>query len=53
MKAKKVGRPKIGQPISITLTKKQRDWLEAQREDGEPLTRVVRKLISECMDRKG
>jgi hypothetical protein len=43
------GRPRIGQPISITLTEEQRDWIDAQITPGGTRTEVFRRIIAAAM----
>lgn len=45
----KSGRKRIGQPISITLTERQRMWIAAQHEDGESRCETIRRIINEAM----
>lgn len=47
----KAGRPRIGQPISITLTEAQKDWIDSQIQEGETRTQVVRRIINEAMNK--
>lgn len=47
---KKRGRPKIGAPISITLTDEQRAWLEKNIPPGSTLTAFVRAIIQGAID---
>lgn len=49
MKKKKPGRPRIGQPISLTLTKEQKEWIDSQIEPGGTRTQVIRRIITEAM----
>lgn len=51
-KTKGPGRPRIGQPISLTLTEEQREWVDAQVVPGGTRTEVIRRLIHEAMQSK-
>lgn len=44
-----VGRPRIGEAISITLTDEQRAWVDAQIPPGGTRTSVVRRLVDAAM----
>jgi len=46
------GRPRVGRPISITITDEQKAWLEARRLPGESLCMAVRRVLSEAMKTK-
>ncbi len=48
-KKAKIGRPKIGEPISITLTAEQKAWVDDQIEEGGTRTQVVRGIIDREM----
>jgi len=45
----KVGRPRVGQPISITLTDAQREWVDAQIPPGGTRTQVMRAIVHAAM----
>ncbi len=49
MKKRKPGRQRIGQPISITLTDDQREWIDGQIDPGGTRTEVIRQIIQETM----
>lgn len=50
MSTDKPSRKRIeGHPISVTFATGQREWLEEQRADGEPLTAVIRRCIAEAI----
>ncbi len=49
-KRPKIGRPRIGQPISITLTEAQKEWVDSQIQEGETRTQAVRRIINEAME---
>lgn len=48
-KKKKVGRPRIGQPISVTLTDEQKAWVDAQIPPGGARTEVIRDLVEQAI----
>ncbi len=50
---KKAGRPRLGQPISITLTDEQLAWVDAQVIDDGSRAEVVREIIREAMAAAG
>lgn len=45
-----MSRKRVGQPISITLTDEQRDWIDAQIPPGSTRTEVVRRIIQAAME---
>ena len=45
------GRTRIGQPISITLTDEQKDWLIRLITPGNTLTGIVRSIIQAEMEK--
>ena len=47
---KKISKKRIGQPISITLTDKQRAWIDSQIPDGGTRTEVIRSIIQQQME---
>lgn len=47
----KAGRPRIGQPISITVTDDQRAWIDAQIPPGGTRTAVVREILAAAIGR--
>lgn len=47
----KMSRKRIGQPISLTLTPEQRDWIDSKKEPGGTRTEAIRKIINEAMKR--
>lgn len=46
-----MSRKRIGQPISLTLTPEQRDWIDSKKEPGGTRTEAIRKIINEAMKR--
>ncbi len=49
---KKAGRPRLGQPISITLTDEQLAWVDKQVIDEGSRAEVVRNIIRDAMEQK-
>ncbi len=45
----KPSRRRVNQPLSVTFSDAQIEWLRAQRQDGEPLTAVIRQCVVEAM----
>ncbi len=43
------GRPKIGQPISVTLTPEQKAWIDSRIRPRGTRTEVIRMIIQHAM----
>lgn len=51
-KKAKMGRPKVGSPISVTLTEGQLTWIDGQLIPGGTRAAFIRELIHRAMGKR-
>lgn len=48
---KPIGRPLLGQPISLTVSDEMREWIDSKIVPGGTRTEVIRKIVNDAMKR--